>query len=131
MSRRPVYWDPFDRQIAADPVPIYERMRSETPLYYNNRHHFYALSRADDVLRDERRWPDGERFDIHRKIGQQLTFGFGTHYCLGNALARLEARVALEEFLPRFPKWEVDWDGAELSSTSTMRGWETLPITVG
>jgi cytochrome P450 len=81
--------------------------------------------------RDERRWPDGERFDIHRKVGQQLSFGFGTHYCLGNALARLEARVALEEFLPRFPKWEVDWDSAELSSTSTMRGWETLPITVG
>ena len=81
--------------------------------------------------RDERRWPDAERFDIHREIGQLLTFGFGIHYCLGNALARLEARVALEEFLPRFPKWDVDWDGAELSSTSTMRGWEMLPITVG
>jgi cytochrome P450 len=81
--------------------------------------------------RDEQRWPDADRFDIHRKAGQLLTFGFGTHYCLGNALARLEARVAFEEFLPRFPDWEVAWDGAELSSTSTMRGWETLPIVVG
>jgi cytochrome P450 len=81
--------------------------------------------------RDEQRWPDPDRFDIHRNASQLLTFGFGTHYCLGNALARLEARVALEEFLPRFPNWEVDWDGAELSSTSTMRGWETLPIVVG
>jgi cytochrome P450 len=80
--------------------------------------------------RDEQRWPDPERFDIHRKTGQLLTFGFGTHYCLGNVLARLEAKIALEEFLPRFPKWDVDWGGAELSSTSTMRGWETLPIIV-
>jgi len=75
--------------------------------------------------RDEQRWPDAERFDVRRKPGQLLTFGFGAHYCLGNALARLEARVALEEFLQRFPAWDVDWDDAELSSTSTMRG---LPL---
>jgi cytochrome P450 len=80
--------------------------------------------------RDEERWPGGDRFDIHRKIMQQLTFGVGTHYCLGAALARLEGRVALEEILRRFPSWEVDWDHAALSSTSTMRGWETLPISV-
>jgi len=81
--------------------------------------------------RDERRWPDGHRFDIRRKIGQHLTFGIGTHYCLGAALARLEARVALEEILERFPKWSVDLDDAALSSTSTMRGWERLPMIIG
>jgi cytochrome P450 len=81
--------------------------------------------------RDERRWPDADRFDIRRKISQHLTFGIGTHYCLGAALARLEARVALEEILERFPKWSVDLDHAALSSTSTMRGWETLPMVVG
>jgi cytochrome P450 len=80
--------------------------------------------------RDENRWPGGDRFDIHRKITQQLTFGVGTHYCLGAALARLEGRIALEEILRRFPKWDVDWEKAALSSTSTMRGWETLPISV-
>lgn len=81
--------------------------------------------------RDERRWSDPDRFDIHRKISQHLTFGLGTHYCLGASLARLEARVALEEIVERFPTWEVDWDHVALSSTSTMRGWETLPIHVG
>jgi cytochrome P450 len=81
--------------------------------------------------RDERRWPEPNRFDIHRRINQILTFGLGTHYCMGAALARLEARIALEEFIARFPKWDVDWDGTVLSSTSTMRGWETLPIHVG
>jgi cytochrome P450 len=81
--------------------------------------------------RDSDRWSDPDRFDIHRKVGHLRTFGLGTHYCLGASLARLEARVALEEFLRRFPRWEVDWDTVALSSTSTMRGWETLPISVG
>ena len=81
--------------------------------------------------RDERRWTDPKRFDIHRRINQILTFGLGTHYCMGAALARLEAKIALEEFVARFPKWDVDVDNAVLSSTSTMRGWETLPVRVG
>ncbi len=78
--------------------------------------------------RDDRRFGDGDRFDIHRNVGQHLTFGFGTHFCLGAALARLEGRVALEEVLQRFPEWDVDRDGAKLSPTSTVRGWETLPV---
>jgi cytochrome P450 len=78
--------------------------------------------------RDDRRFPDGDRFDIHRKVDQHLTFGYGGHFCLGAALARLEGRVALEEILKRFPEWEVDRDNARLASTSTVRGWETLPV---
>ncbi len=78
--------------------------------------------------RDDRRFEDGDRFDIHRKVGQHLTFGFGTHFCLGAALARLEGRVALEEVLKRFPEWDLDLDNAKLSPTSTVRGWETLPV---
>jgi cytochrome P450 len=81
--------------------------------------------------RDERRYPDPDRFDIHRRTSQQLTFGLGTHYCLGAALARLEGRIALEEILKRFPEWQVDWSGAKLAQTSTVRGWETLPLVVG
>ncbi|RAY12768.1 cytochrome P450 [Actinomadura craniellae] len=81
--------------------------------------------------RDERRYADPDRFDIHRKLNQQLTFGLGVHYCLGAALARLEGRVAMEEILRRFPRWDVDWDNTKLAQTSTVRGWETLPITIG
>ena len=80
--------------------------------------------------RDDRRYPDGDRFDIHREIGQHLAFGYGTHFCLGAALARLEGRVALDEVLTRFPEWEVDWEGARLAPTSTVRGWETLPVVI-
>lgn len=78
--------------------------------------------------RDERRYPDGDHFDIHRDVGQHLTFGYGIHFCLGAALARLEGRIALDEVLQRFPEWEVDADNARLSPTSTVRGWETLPV---
>ena len=78
--------------------------------------------------RDERRWADADRFDIHRDVGQHLTFGYGIHFCLGAALARIEGRVALEEVLDRFPEWEVDMESATLSPTSTVRGWETLPV---
>ena len=78
--------------------------------------------------RDDRRFPNGDTFDIHRDTAGHLTFGFGTHFCLGAALARLEGRVALEEVLKRFPQWDVDWSGAKLSPTSTVRGWETLPV---
>jgi len=78
--------------------------------------------------RDHRRFPDGDSFDIHRKIDHHLAFGYGIHFCLGAALARLEGRVALEEVLKRFPDWHVDEDRAVIAPTSTVRGFETLPV---
>jgi cytochrome P450 len=81
--------------------------------------------------RDERRYDDPDRFDIHRDLSQHLTFGYGLHYCLGAALARLEGRVALDEVLNRFPEWEVDYDNIRLAPTSTVRGWDSLPVFIG
>jgi cytochrome P450 len=78
--------------------------------------------------RDSRKFPDGDSFDIHRKIDHHLSFGYGIHFCLGAALARMEGRVAMEEVLRRFPEWDVDWDHAEQARTSTVRGWEHLPV---
>jgi cytochrome P450 len=80
--------------------------------------------------RDHRHFEDPDRFDIHRRIDRHLTFGYGIHFCLGAALARLEGRVALDEVLKRFPEWEVDDDRARIAPTSTVRGFETLPVTV-
>jgi len=81
--------------------------------------------------RDERRFADPDRFDIHRNIGQHLTFGYGAHYCLGAALARLEGRIALDEVLNRFPNWEIDLEHARRAPTSTVRGWDSMPAIVG
>ena len=78
--------------------------------------------------RDDRVFaPDGDAFDVTRTINHHLTFGYGIHFCLGAALARLEARIAIDEILQRFPEWEVDMDGAKLDS-SQVRGWSTLPV---
>lgn len=54
----------------------------------------------------------------------------GVHFCLGAALTRLEGRIALEELLTRFPEWDVDLGAASLSPTSTVRGWEQLPLVI-
>jgi len=78
--------------------------------------------------RDAARYPDPDVFDIHRTDVQHLTFGHGLHFCLGASLARLEGRVALDELLNRFPEWDVDPGGMRLAPTSTVRGWERMPI---
>lgn len=134
------------KELAEDPslIPnaIEEVLRYESPGPYTARYvtadveyHGETIPAGSAMMlvmaaanRDERRYEDPDRFDIHRNVGSQMAFGFGIHYCLGAALARLEGRVALEELLRRFPTWEVDWDGAKLAQTSTVRGWETLPL---
>ncbi len=80
--------------------------------------------------RDDRRVPDGDRFDIHRTGVHAFSFGHGIHYCLGAALARLEGRIALEEILKRFPEWTIDADNARMASSSTLRGWDALPALI-
>ncbi|MCV7093242.1 cytochrome P450 [Mycobacterium interjectum] len=83
---------------------------------------------AGAANRDHRQFPpDGDVFDIHRKAGAHVGFGVGVHYCLGASLARMEGRVALDEVLNRFPEWNIDMAGARMTTTSTVRGWETLP----
>jgi cytochrome P450 len=82
--------------------------------------------------RDGRQFPpDGDVFDINREQRPHLGFSVGAHYCLGSSLARLEGRVALEEILKRSPEWEVDLPNAVFSTTSTIRGWDSMPAFVG
>ena len=81
--------------------------------------------------RDDEKYGDGDTFDIGRTTTGHLTFGYGAHFCLGAALARIEGRIALDEVLNRFPEWDVDLDNARLAPTSTVRGWDALPVTIG
>jgi cytochrome P450 len=81
--------------------------------------------------RDERAFEDPDRFDIARNTTASLAFGQGTHFCLGAALARLEARVALEEFLSRFPDYQVDESGMRRIHSVNVRGFAQLPVDLG
>lgn len=78
--------------------------------------------------RDPRRYDNPDVFDIHRPDIQHITFGYGLHYCLGANLARLQGRVALDELLNRWPEWDVDDGNIRLAPTSTVRGWERMPL---
>lgn len=77
---------------------------------------------------DERQYENPELFDIHRKIDRPLGFGFGIHLCLGAALARLEARIAFEELLARFPDYAIAETGVVRGPASFFRGLTNLPV---
>ncbi|MCK9900195.1 cytochrome P450 [Frankia sp. Cpl3] len=81
--------------------------------------------------RDPREFTDPDSFDVRRTIQRHITFGFGAHYCLGAALARMEGQVALAGTLVRFPHWEIDEQALVPVQTSTVRGFSAVPIHVG
>jgi cytochrome P450 len=136
------------RELAADPslIPnaIEESLRYEPPSPVQARYvardaeHYgrvvpegsFMLLLNGSANRDPRHFDDPDRFDIHRQAGH-LSFGQGLHFCLGSALARLEARVAFEEVLKRWPDWEVDYANAERAHTASVRGWARLPVFTG
>jgi cytochrome P450 len=78
--------------------------------------------------RDERMYPNPDVFDIHRDFDLHMTLGYGIHFCLGAALARMEGRIGIEETLKRWPEWTIDRDNAVPLYTSTVRGYLNLPI---
>lgn len=133
------------RELVADPglIPsaVEETLRFEPPspvqaryVAHDVEHYGHAIPEGSYMLllngsanRDESKFTDPDRFDIHRK-GGHLSFGQGLHFCLGSALARLEARVAFEEVLKRWTDWDVDYANAIRAHTSSVRGWARMPV---
>jgi cytochrome P450 family 142 subfamily A polypeptide 1 len=76
--------------------------------------------------RDAEVFPEPERFDITRG-GRHVAFGFGTHFCLGAHLARLEVRVMFEELLKRMPDLELA-GAVHTSPTAFVRGIDRMPV---
>lgn len=81
--------------------------------------------------RDERHFPDPDRFDVRREIDRHLSFGYGAHFCIGAALARLEGAIGLRHMLRRFGRWEIDESTVDWVRTSTVRGPASVPLTAG
>jgi cytochrome P450 len=79
--------------------------------------------------RDDREYDDPDRFDIERETHVALGFGYGLHFCLGAALARLEGRIGLEEFSRRFPRYEIDEEKVRRVHMSNVHGFASVPFT--
>jgi hypothetical protein len=80
--------------------------------------------------RDPREFDRPDEFDIHRGNPRILAFGHGAHVCLGAAIARLEARVALQQFLARYPDYDIDESGIEYLHSGNVQGPTRVPVTV-
>ncbi len=125
------------------PAAVEEVLRFQAPSHYNVRRamkehtlHGVTIPEGAAVMmlvasanRDERAFPDADRFDIDRADdgAQNIGFGFGIHSCLGAALARLETRVALEALLDFLPRYDIDRDRLERVAMTNVAGYSAMP----
>ena len=142
LARHPEVRELLARAPHRIPDAVEEALRYWPPSQYQGRTltrdvelHGERLPRGARVLlltgsacRDDREFADADRFDIDRKIPVQLAFGHGVHKCLGAALARLEARVSLEEWLARIPVWAVEEAGLERVHMTSVMGFAQVPL---
>jgi cytochrome P450 family 142 subfamily A polypeptide 1 len=96
--------------------------------------HSERIRKGDQLLlmyasanRDPRAFTDPERLDVTREHNRHVAFGFGTHFCLGASLARLEIRVMFEELLRRIPDWELAGPSSIIPATFA-RSYDQVPI---
>ena len=141
--RNPSEW----KKVLADPAKIpgavEETLRYWAPSQYQGRvltddvtAHGVTMEKGSRVLlltgsanHDEREYADADRFDIERPNHIAVGFGYGLHFCLGAALARLEGRIGLEEFAARFPHYEIDESKSRRVHMSNVHGFANVPFT--
>ncbi|MGY0498455.1 cytochrome P450 [Nocardia sp. FBN12] len=89
-----------------------------------------VLSLIGSANRDPEHWSDPDDFQLNRpNIGDHLAFGSGIHYCIGNALARMEATAAIEEIMRRLPDLAPAGVPERIASP-VLRGLRTQPVTI-
>lgn len=79
--------------------------------------------------RDDREFPEPEKFDMNRNPPRSLGFSHGHHACIGLHVARKEGELAINEILKRFPNYEVDTSGLETYATEFVKGYSAMPVT--
>jgi cytochrome P450 len=87
-----------------------------------------VLAFLGSANRDAAHFPDPDRFDITRSTTRSMPFGQGTHFCLGSALSRMEARLTLEALLGRFHRVEVKAEQLQWNYSLTLRGPAVMPV---
>ncbi len=142
-------WYPDQRaELVADrsllPDAVEEMLRWDAPSHYQGRWTTTDVTLHDTTIpadsrvvlitgaanHDERVYEEPGLFDLHREIDTTVSFGYGVHFCLGASLARLETRIAFDEFLNRFPEYGIDESGVERMRSSNVRGLAKLPVTL-
>jgi cytochrome P450 len=144
LSRHPEQRDRLVADPSLIPGAVEEVLRFHNSTQYMHRTltrdlelHGEQLHAGDSVLlligaanHDEREFgPTAEEFDITRRPDRHLAFGYGAHFCLGAALARMEGKVALEQIHRRIPDYAVDHEHKVRFHSSNVTGWTHLPIT--
>lgn len=142
LADRPADWERLRRDRALVPTAVEEMLRWTSPVVSFMRTATrdtelsgQAIREGEPILmlyasanRDERQFgPAADRFDIGRDPNHHVAFGFGAHFCIGATLARIEARVLLEELLDRFEAVEPAGD-VERSSSAVIAGVKRAPL---
>ena len=142
LAERPTDWQSLRQDRALVPTAVEEMLRWTTPVVSFMRTATrdtelggQPVRDGDPVLmlyasanRDERQFgPTADRFEIGRSPNQHVAFGFGTHFCIGATLARIEGRVLLEELLDRFETVELAGD-VRRSNSAVIAGVKQAPL---
>ena len=144
LARNPGQWAKVREDPALIPGALEEVLRYWPPSQYQGRFsvreselHGVRIPEGVPVLlltgaanHDEREFEDPDRFDIERVPGMALGFGHGIHTCLGAALARLESRIAIEEWIRRWPEFDIDEDGLKRVHMANVAGYSNVPVNV-
>jgi cytochrome P450 len=142
--QNPDQWAAVLADPALIPAAVDETLRILPPSQYQGRFcvqdvelHGTTIGAGHPVLlvtgaatRDERFFDDPDVFRLDRPPSQSLGFGLGIHSCLGAALARLESRIAIEEIVQRWPRFEVDEEGLRRVAMSNVAGYSNVPVRV-
>ncbi|MDX1884327.1 cytochrome P450 [Mycolicibacterium sp. 120270] len=140
----PDQWRMLQEDRSKIPAAFEELLRYEGPSQYQIRTPTRDVTMYDETIpegapvllingsasRDERFFPDADRFDINRerKVGYNLNFGYGIHSCLGAALARMEGRMAIDTLLDLIPDYDIDRSGLQRVHMTNVLGWCNVPV---
>jgi len=142
--RNPGQWQRVVDDPGSIPKAVEEILRVLPPSQYQGRYSveertfeggripagFPVLLVTGAATRDPRMFDRPDDFDIDRPSSVAIGFGHGVHSCLGAALARMESRIAIEEFLERWPRFDVDEAGLRRVQMSNVAGYQNVPVRV-
>ena len=145
-ARHPEQWQQLLDDRSLIPAAVDELLRYDAPVQYNVRRstrevtlHGVTIPAGAPVFllgasanRDPDAWTAPDTFDINRDRteAQNLGFGYGIHSCLGAALARMEALIALDKLLDLMPRYDVQWESCRRVSMQNVAGYSHVPVRI-